>query len=105
MQPTPTDIQRFEPRSIKIRWSDGCETSLTAAALRKACPCATCREKKKGEVTQATPTMLPVLKAEEARPVDIQSMRPVGNYAYNIAFTDGHDSGIYTFEYLRGFAD
>lgn len=106
MQPTPTDIQRSEPRGIKIRWSDGGETDFTAAALRKACPCATCREKKKGqELTQAAPTMLPVLKAEEARPVDIQSMQPVGNYAYNIAFTDGHDSGIYTFEFLRGLAD
>ncbi len=37
---------------------------------------------------------------QEARPTTIERKRPVGNYAYNIAFSDGHDSGIYTFEFL-----
>ena len=36
----------------------------------------------------------------EARPMAIESMRPVGNYAYNIAFSDEHDSGLFTFDYL-----
>ena len=45
---------------------------------------------------------LPILAPEEARPLEITGMRPVGNYAYNIAFSDGHDSGIFTFEMLRG---
>jgi DUF971 family protein len=42
-----------------------------------------------------------ILKAEEARPLSIQGMEPVGNYAYSIAFSDGHDTGIYTLELLR----
>ena len=33
--------------------------------------------------------------------VRIMGMKPVGNYAYGIEFSDGHDTGIYTFEYLR----
>ena len=37
---------------------------------------------------------------QEARPTTIEHMRPVGNYAYNIGFSDGHDSGIFTFDYL-----
>ncbi len=37
---------------------------------------------------------------QEARPTRVEHMRPVGNYAYNIQFSDGHDSGIYTFDYL-----
>jgi DUF971 family protein len=44
--------------------------------------------------------MLPVLSAAEARPLTVEHMRPVGNYAYNISFSDGHDSGIYGFDVL-----
>jgi DUF971 family protein len=43
---------------------------------------------------------LPVLSAQEAQPLRITGMKPVGNYAYNIEFNDGHNSGIYTFELL-----
>lgn len=32
-------------------------------------------------------------------------MKPIGNYAYGIAFTDGHDSGIYSLELLRHLGD
>ncbi len=49
--------------------------------------------------------MAGVLGAAEARPLRIEGMRPVGAYAYNIAFSDGHDSGLFTFERLRGLGD
>ena len=48
---------------------------------------------------------LPVLSAAQARPLAIEQMHPVGNYAYNIHFSDGHSAGIFTFEMLRGFGD
>ena len=44
---------------------------------------------------------VPVLSAEEARPLGIDGMQPVGNYAYTIHFSDGHDTGIFTFSLLR----
>jgi DUF971 family protein len=44
---------------------------------------------------------LNVLSAAEARPLEILGMTPVGHYAYTIAFSDGHDTGIYTFDLLR----
>jgi DUF971 family protein len=43
-----------------------------------------------------------VLSLAEARPLKVLDMKPVGNYAYSIAFSDGHDTGIYTLEFLRG---
>ena len=46
--------------------------------------------------------LIPVLSAAEARPLELQGMTPVGNYAYAIAFSDGHDTGIFTFDLLRG---
>jgi DUF971 family protein len=70
-----------------------------ARELRDACPCATCREKKSHS---AAPTgLLPIITPEEARPLEIKAMKPVGNYAYNIAFSDGHGSGIYTMALLH----
>jgi DUF971 family protein len=95
----PVELQRIEPRGLKIVWSDGRQRLYSIAQLRKACPCATCREKH----AAAPPSLgtLPILSAAEARPLQIVAMRPVGNYAYGIAFSDDHSSGIYTFDYLR----
>lgn len=115
---TPTSIARLGDRAIEITWSDGQSTQWTSQQLRDACPCATCREKRgklhgsdDDEASQPSskPTakpkpqslMLPVLSAAEARPMRIEGMQPVGTYAYNIAFSDGHHSGLFTFARLR----
>jgi DUF971 family protein len=42
-----------------------------------------------------------MLGAAQLAPLSIVGMKPVGNYAYTIAFSDGHDTGIYSFELLR----
>ena len=99
----PESIEREGPAGLVIGWSDGVRRRYTATALRAACPCATCREKKSAVTKPADGNkiaLLPVLSLQEARPTVIEHMRPVGNYAYNIGFSDGHDSGIFTFDYL-----
>ena len=107
----PESLERDGPAGLVIGWSDGARRRYTAAALRAACPCATCREKKSADTTKSpaggktTMALLPVLSLQEARPTAIEHMRPVGNYAYNIAFSDGHDSGIFTFDYLLGLGE
>ncbi len=94
--PQPISLARDDEASIRIEWSDGRVTTWTASELRRRCPCATCREKRRGEQpSEGKPVGLPVLSAAEARPLRIEAMRPVGNYAYNIAFSDGHASGIF----------
>ncbi len=104
---TPSGLSRDGDRAIVITWNDGTSTSWTVGELRKICPCATCREKKRGEEGKAAATTkrqmpgLPVLSAAEARPLTIEAMNPVGTYAYNIVFSDGHNSGIFTFDLLR----
>jgi DUF971 family protein len=87
------------PERLAIRWSDGQTRHYGVGELRGACPCATCREKRAAPAPSSL--ALPVLSAAEARPLRIQDMQPVGNYAYSIQFSDGHDTGIYTFELLR----
>ena len=95
----PESIARDGDSAIVIKWTDGRTTRWTAAALRAACPCATCREKKRAdkgdEADSIKPMTLPVLKPAEAQPLSITSMRPTGSYAYNIAFSDGHSSGLF----------
>lgn len=102
MNTLPVSITREGPNQILIHWSDDSNSHYTAELLRQRCPCATCREKRSAtDSGQARPMSLPVLSMSEAQPLRIEGMRPVGNYAYNIAFSDGHDSGIFTFDFLR----
>lgn len=96
----PVGLQRLNQGGLAIDWSDGQRRQYRAARLRDACPCATCREK--GKADEAKPaTTLPVLSASEARPLEIVAMQPAGQYAYSIQFSDGHQSGLYTFDYLH----
>ena len=98
MEPTSLNI---ENGLLVIGWSDGSTTQHRPSDLRKACPCATCREKRRGDDETKPKGLLPILTAAETRPLAVQRMRPVGNYAYNIQFSDGHDSGIFSFDLIR----
>lgn len=103
--PIPVSIHRDQDGSIVIQWSDETTTRRTASQLRNACPCATCREKKRGESAKqgdaTRPIGLPILSKAEAQPLRVDHMSPVGSYAYQISFSDGHSSGIYPFALLR----
>lgn len=95
----PIRLQLVEPASLLIEWSDGQEQQIPLTELRARCPCAGCREQRKAEASQDAQE-LPIT-ASGAALLRLVSMKPVGNYAYALTFSDGHDSGIYTFEYLR----
>lgn len=98
MSEVPVNIQLAGDETLRIEWSDGRVLDYAVTELRRSCPCATCREKRRAT---PEPGGLPVLSAEEAQPTRIQGMKPVGNYAYAIHFNDGHDTGIFSFELLR----
>ncbi len=91
-------------RSLEIQWSDGWTQQLTARQLRDGCPCATCREKKAADRKKASSgvRLLQIVSDAELQPLTVVQMRPTGNYAYSIYFSDSHSSGVYTLEYLRG---
>jgi DUF971 family protein len=100
MNVLPISIERTGD-DIRILWSDQSCRRYRPAALRKACPCAVCREKRSSsEASTAKPASLPILSKAETLPLKIDRMEPVGNYAYNIHFSDGHHSGIFTFDML-----
>lgn len=82
-----------EAGTLRLRWTDGAQQTLGARDLRIACPCAKCRD----EITGAR------LLDPDTVPLDISITRiwSVGNYALGMAFSDGHDTGIYTLKSLR----
>jgi ATP-binding protein involved in chromosome partitioning len=85
--------------ALLIEWRDGVTHSLSWSFLRKRCPCAVCRNDQ--TVPPEPEALLPVINMEEAQPIKATGMKPIGNYAYGINFSDGHDSGIYALEFLR----
>ena len=93
----PKQISPFPNGEIGIIWEDGHESYLDGHALRCACTCATCVDEMSGKK---------VLRDETVpRDVKIRELHPVGNYGVSVAWTDGHDSGIYTFEHLRELSE
>jgi DUF971 family protein len=89
---TPTEIKlRTRSRVLEVAFDDGSRFELQFEYLRVFSPSAEVRGHGPGQET------LQLGKHE----VMVKSVDPVGNYAVRLVFDDGHDSGIYTWEYLR----
>ncbi len=89
----PRQIIEESDSELSINWSDEAETKYNAADLRRACPCAGCVNEWTGEKMLKTETV--------ADDLSFSSISIVGRYALNFHFSDGHDTGIYSFDYLR----
>ncbi len=89
----PKAIEQAGPDQLHITWQDGHESLYPVRLLRLKCLCARCIEEMTGR-----PILEDADVPEDVRPVKIS---PVGRYAVQISWTDGHDTGIYTFEHLR----
>jgi DUF971 family protein len=93
---------KADREALQVSWSDGAVHRIPWKTLRDRCPCATCRLKRAEPPKPPAPAPLfNILKVEEVQPIRATAMTPVGNYAYQISFSDGHNSGIYTLEWLR----
>ena len=97
----PTNIELADDHHLQIAWSDGQVRRYSFREIIDHCPCATCREKRSAAEEKASNELLPVIKQEDAQPLKLESVQPVGSYAYNIFFNTGCRSGIYTFDRLR----
>ena len=101
----PVSLDKTDDRQLRIVWNDSLEQLIGFRELRRACQCATCMEKAKAKSVQPELGVLPVLSAAETMSLDIVAMRPTGNYAYNIQFSDGHSTGLFTLELLRSLVN
>lgn len=89
----PTQIIEESTSEVSIRWSDDSESRYNAAELRRACPCAGCKDEWTGVKT--------LDDAQVPDDLTFNSIAIVGRYALNFNFSDGHDTGIFSFTFLR----
>lgn len=89
--PAPKEIIKISDTEMGIKWSDGHEGRHVIKDMRDECPCASCTNYGKTKAATVVGNSSFVIK----------QISPVGRYALNIVWGDGHDTGIYTFEQLR----
>ncbi len=86
----PVEVRRLSAeRAVQIAWSDGHVSRYDFAYLRGWCPCAGCQGHS-GERRYIA-----------AENTDLAKIDIVGNYALSLTWGDGHDTGIYSYRYLR----
>lgn len=89
----PSLVKRVSPTQTDISWNDGHQSSYPSWYLREKCPCATCVEEFTG--------LRRVEHGSIPSTLERTSISPVGNYALHFGWSDGHSTGIYTFDFLR----
>ena len=92
----PAHIEQISDQVISIKWDDGKEQLFFADKTRGWCPCASCKDKSENE----KPALFKVLKANPNN-VIFTGWEMIGRYAIRFTFSDGHGTGIYTYEYLK----
>ena len=89
----PKRIKRVSPVQTDIYWNDGHVSSYPSWYLREMCPCAECVDESTG-ARKIAPGSIPA----STERVDVEL---VGNYALHFKWSDNHDTGLYTFDFLR----
>ena len=103
-KPVDVKVHISTGAGLDINWSDGHSSHYDFAYLRDQCPCALCNDDraKKAEVAKVTGAgsagaVLPMFKPKATA----RAAAAVGNYAIQFEFSDGHSTGIYSFDHLR----
>lgn len=89
----PVEIKQGTRQNLIIRWQDEHESSYECRYLREHCRCAACVDEWTGQRRLAENQI-----AADIHPLEVQG---VGRYGLRIQWSDGHGTGIYTFQYLR----
>lgn len=103
ISPTKVKVDITNGTGMEITWKDGHHSKWTFPYLRDACPCATCHEEREktgralGEPRPAPKALFPIY-TPPAKPL---SAEPIGRYAIKFKWADGHESGIYSWDFLR----
>jgi DUF971 family protein len=94
----PSNIRALQADQIlEVAWPDGRVDRLRYHTIRSQCPCAGCRDEWTGERLLDPAAIRPDLK--------LAGMENIGTYAVQLAWNDGHSSGLYTWETLRSIGD
>jgi DUF971 family protein len=94
----PSNIQQIG-NELAVQWNDGAESYFELAFLRRACPCAACG----GEPDVLGNIFKPDVNYGE-KSFELSGFNVVGGYALQLRWGDGHETGLYSFTYLRRLA-
>ncbi len=89
----PVKIQVTKESVLLIHWDNGSDSLINLNKLRSYCPCAIC----KSELEKKGKDFIPVFLLDQ---VTVTKIKQVGNYALSIEWKDGHNTGIYDYNYL-----
>lgn len=90
--PDPPEAIDLVPGGVQIAWPGGAQVTIPFVELRDACPCAGCVDEATGKKTLDPATIPPDIRPEQ--------ILPVGNYAIQIHWSDGHSTGLYSWRTL-----
>lgn len=100
----PEEIKKDGNQGLIIKWADQQTSRLSSKLLRQNCPSADSRAKR-GDLSHDQPltpkkSLLKVVEHDLETQISLEEISMIGNYAIKIRWADGHDTGIYTFDYL-----
>lgn len=95
----PVHLDLKKDRGLTVQWADGTTSYYSVAYLRKMSPSADMRQLRE-EMAKNPLTVLPS-RPSAAGPLVVLDAELVGNYAIRLRFSDGHETGIYSWQYLR----
>jgi len=102
LQP-PQSIDLEKDRGLTLTWADGTVSFYPVVYLRKMSPSAEARKMR--ETINANPlTVLPARRGTQSTTLMAESIEMVGRYAIRIIFSDGHHTGLFSWQYLREIA-
>lgn len=93
----PVQIKVVDKQFLLIKWDESAESKIGLKYLRNECPCANC----KGETVLLKTFRPPKPSMLSQEMYMIQNIQLVGGYAIQITWKDGHNTGIYSWEYLK----
>ncbi len=100
MTPKPQHLDIKRDRGLTVQWEDDSTSFYSVAYLRKWSPSAEARELRE-QLARNPLAVLPASAVSDGTPLTIVNAEFVGHYAIKIHFSDGHDTGLYSWDYLR----
>ena len=93
----PRKLEIIDKNELFIKWDDESESLISLKHLRDECPCATC----KGETILFKTLRPPSITVKNSNMYEVADIQLVGGYAVQIKWQDGHNTGIYSWDYLK----
>lgn len=93
----PNSIKVVDKEYLQIEWNDNKINKIKLSSLRLNCPCALCASDRENRGDK----YFPIFRVDE---LELSNINLIGNYAISISWKDGHNTGIYEFDFLKNIS-